>query len=196
MKEYFVHESSYVDEGVRIGKDTKIWHFCHVMSGATIGENCILGNFVFVGRGVSIGNGVKIQNHVSVFEGVTLEDGVFCGPSMTFTNVVNPRSEIERKHEFKKTLVRRGATIGAGATILCGTTLGLYAFVGAGAVVTRDLPDFALAYGSPARVHGWVCRCGVGLGGGEDAGGGLRCPACDRRYRLSGDGRLAEVGPG
>ncbi len=149
MAEYFVHESSYVDEGARIGKGTKIWHFCHVMPGAVIGERCNLGQNVVVMPGTRIGNNVKIQNNVSIYEGVTLEDDVFCGPSCVFTNVLNPRSHVSRKHEYQRTLVRRGASIGANATILCGVTLGEYAFIGAGAVVTSDVPAFALMVAIP-----------------------------------------------
>jgi UDP-2-acetamido-3-amino-2,3-dideoxy-glucuronate N-acetyltransferase len=158
--DYFVHESSYVDEGAEIGAGTKIWHFCHVMSGAKIGKNCSLGQNVNVGSRAVIGDGVKIQNNVSVYDGVIIEDGVFCGPSCVFTNVINPRSFIERKHEYRKTLVKRGAAIGANATILCGVTIGEYALVGAGAVVTRDVPDYALVYGNPARVRGSVSKNG------------------------------------
>jgi len=162
-KDFFIHESSYVDEGACIGKGTKIWHFSHVMGGARIGENCSLGQNVNVGSRVRIGDGVKIQNNVSVYDDVTLEDYVFCGPSMVFTNVINPRCEVSRKNEYRRTLVRRGASIGANATIVCGHTIGRYAFVGAASVVTRDVPDYALVFGSPARLQGWICRCGVKL---------------------------------
>lgn len=180
---YFVHESSYVDAGARVGEGTKIWHFSHVMAGARIGRDCVLGQNVNVGSGAVIGDNVKIQNNVSVYDGVTLEDDVFCGPSMVFTNVLNPRSHVSRKHEFRPTTVRRGATLGANCTVVCGTTIGRYALVGAGAVVTRDVPDHALVSGSPARRRGWVCRCGETLpGAGED----LACPACEGRYRLRG----------
>ena len=168
----FIHESSYVDEGAVVGEGTKIWHFCHVMPGAVIGDRCSLGQNVVVMPGTRIGNNVKIQNNVSIYEGVELEDDVFCGPSMVFTNVINPRSAVSRKHEYKRTLVRRGATIGANATIVCGVTLGEYAFVGAGAVVTRDVKSFALVTGVPARQVGWMCRCGErlpsGLGTGDE----------------------------
>src|SRR5205809_296062 len=150
MAEFFVHESSYVDDGARIGKGTKIWHFCHVMPGAVIGERCNLGQNVVVMNGVTIGNNVKIQNNVSVYEGVELEDDVFCGPSMVFTNVMNPRSHVSRKDEYRRTLVRRGSSIGANATIVCGVTLEEYAFVGAGAVVTSNVPAYALVVGVPA----------------------------------------------
>jgi UDP-2-acetamido-3-amino-2,3-dideoxy-glucuronate N-acetyltransferase len=156
----FIHESSYVDEGARIGDDTRVWHFCHVMPGATIGERCSIGQNVVVMNGVKIGNNVKIQNNVSVYEGVEIEDDVFCGPSMVFTNVMNPRSAIVRKNEYQKTLVRRGATIGANATIVCGSTIGAFAFIGAGAVVTRDVPAYALVTGVPARRVGWMSAAG------------------------------------
>jgi len=160
----FIHESSYVDDGAVVGDGTKIWHFCHVMPGAVIGERCSLGQNVVVMPGTKIGNNVKIQNNVSIYEGVELEDDVFCGPSMVFTNVINPRSAVSRKHEYQKTTVRRGATIGANATIVCGVTLGEYAFIGAGAVVTKDVKPFALVTGVPGRQVGWMCRCGEGLG--------------------------------
>ncbi|HPP16557.1 MAG TPA: DapH/DapD/GlmU-related protein, partial [Dictyoglomaceae bacterium] len=159
-KKYFVHESSYIDEDVKIGEGTKIWHFSHILKGSKIGRNCVLGQNVMVGPNVKIGNNVKIQNNVSVYEKVEIEDDVFCGPSMVFTNVINPRAFIERKHEFRKTLVKKGATIGANATIVCGVTIGEYALVGAGAVVTKDVPPYALVVGVPARQIGWVCKCG------------------------------------
>ena len=150
----FIHPTSVIDEGCRIGAGTKVWHFCHLMSGAVIGENCILGQNVFVANGVILGNGVKVQNNVSLYEGVICEDEVFIGPSAVFTNVTNPRSAINRKNEFKKTFLRKGATIGANATILCGIEIGQYAFVGAGAVVTKDVPAFALVTGNPAVQRG------------------------------------------
>lgn len=161
-KNFFVHESSYVDDGVNIGEGTKIWHFSHISKGATIGSGCNLGQNVFVGNGVRIGNKVKIQNNVSVYEGVELEDYVFCGPSMVFTNVRTPRCEFPRNTaaDYKKTLVKRGASIGANATVVCGTTLGRNAFVGAGSTVTKDVPDYAMVYGNPARVRGYMCACG------------------------------------
>ena len=184
MSDHFVHESAYVDDGARIGKGTKIWHFCHVMPGAQIGERCSLGQNVVVMSGTRIGNNVKIQNNVSIYEGVELEDDVFCGPSMVFTNVINPRSHISRRNEFQKTRVRRGASIGANATILCGVTLGEYAFVGAGAVVTTDVLPYALMIGVPARRVGWMCQCGERL---PDGGAGT-CKACGTRYERLGDG--------
>ena len=189
--DYFAHESSYIDEGASIGKGTRIWHFCHVMPGAVIGERCNLGQNVVVMPRVVIGNNVKIQNNVSVYEGVVLEDDVFCGPSCVFTNVINPRSEVNRKEEYRQTLVRRGATIGANATVVCGAELGEYCFIGAGAVVTRDVPAHALMVGVPARQAGWVCRCGVTL---QLQGGQGRCPACGRQYQEA-QGRLGLVDP-
>jgi UDP-2-acetamido-3-amino-2,3-dideoxy-glucuronate N-acetyltransferase len=160
-KNYFIHESSYVDEGAEIGEGTKIWHFSHIMSGAKIGKNCSLGQNVNVGSCAVIGDGVKIQNNVSVYDDVIIEDDVFCGPSCVFTNVINPRAFIERKREYRKTLVKKGASIGANATIVCGVTIGEYALVGAGSVVTHDVPDYALVYGNPARVRGKVDREGM-----------------------------------
>ncbi|HEY5220284.1 MAG TPA: acyltransferase [Gemmatimonadaceae bacterium] len=180
----FIHESSYVDEGARIGAGTKVWHFCHVMGGAVIGERCSLGQNVVVMGGATIGNNVKIQNNVSVYEGVVLEDDVFCGPSMVFTNVINPRSAVSRKHEYRTTHVKRGASIGANATIVCGVTLGEYAFIGAGAVVTKDVLPFALIAGVPGRHIGWMCRCGERL---SDGGAGT-CAACGTTYERHGEG--------
>lgn len=159
----FIHPTSIIDTGASIGAGTKIWHFCHVMGDAIIGEQCILGQNVFIGKNVQIGNGVKIQNNVSVYEGVILEDDVFAGPSVVFTNVMNPRSPVERKAEFKTTVVQKGATLGANATILCGITIGRYAFIGAGAVVTRDVPEYALVTGNPARQTGWMSEAGAKL---------------------------------
>jgi UDP-2-acetamido-3-amino-2,3-dideoxy-glucuronate N-acetyltransferase len=182
---YFVHESSYVDEPAQIGEGTKIWHFCHVMSGAVIGPRCNIGQNVVVMPGVVMGANCKIQNNVSLYTGVVLEDDVFCGPSMVFTNVVNPRSAVVRKDEYRRTLVRRGATIGANATIVCGVTIGAHAFVGAGAVVTRDVPPFALVVGNPARRSGWMCSCGVKLEVDAEEG---HCRACGARYRVHGGG--------
>jgi UDP-2-acetamido-3-amino-2,3-dideoxy-glucuronate N-acetyltransferase len=183
MSEYFVHESSYIDEGVRIGKGTRIWHFCHVMAKVEIGERCIIGQNVVIGPEVKIGSGCKIQNNVSVYRGVELEEDVFCGPSMVFTNVINPRAFIERKHEFKQTLVKRGSTLGANATILCGNTIGRYSMIAAGSVVTKDVPDYALVAGIPAKQIGWVCRCGVTLDDFDKGGNGI-CGYCGNTYRL------------
>lgn len=183
MAKPFIHESAYVDEGAQIGADTKVWHFCHILGGARIGERCSLGQNVVVMNGVKIGNNVKIQNNVSVYEGVELSDDVFCGPSTVFTNVINPRSHISRKHEYKKTSVGRGATLGANATILCGVTLGEYAFVGAGSVITRNVPAYALMIGVPARRVGWMCQCGERL---PDTNPGA-CKVCGTKYGLEGD---------
>src|SRR5207247_1944831 len=185
MPDYFVHESSYVDDGAQIGEGTKIWHFSHVMPGAVIGAACNLGQNVVVMPGTRIGNNVKVQNNVSIYDQVTLEDDVFCGPSMVFTNVLNPRSHVSRKHEYRRTFVRRGATIGANATVICGHTIGEYAFIGAGAVVTKDVPPFALMLGVPATLAGWMCSCGVRLD--LPASGADRdtvCAACGTAYRL------------
>jgi UDP-2-acetamido-3-amino-2,3-dideoxy-glucuronate N-acetyltransferase len=180
MSDYFVHESSYVDDGAEIGAGTKIWHFCHIMPRAKIGERCNIGQNVLVSSEVTLGSNVKIQNNVSLYTGVIIEDDVFLGPSMVFTNVVNPRSHVSRKDEYKATLVRRGASIGANATIICGITLGKYCFVGAGAVVTKDVPDYALVYGSPARVRGWMCQCGEQLKFDHDR---AVCGSCGDAYR-------------
>jgi UDP-2-acetamido-3-amino-2,3-dideoxy-glucuronate N-acetyltransferase len=184
-RDYFVHESSYVDSPCRIGAGTKIWHFCHIMADSVIGRHCNLGQNVVVSPGCLIGNNVKIQNNVSVYTGVILEDDVFCGPSAVFTNVVNPRSHVSRKDEYRPTLVKRGATIGANATVVCGVTLGQYSFVGAGSVVTRDVPDYGMVYGNPARLRGWMCQCGVRLDRGVVDAGDVTsaCAACGRRYR-------------
>jgi len=186
-----IHESAYVDPGAVVGAQTRIWHFCHVMPGAHIGARCNLGQNVVVMGGTRLGDNVKVQNNVSIYEGVELEDDVFCGPSMVFTNVVNPRSHVSRKHEYQRTRVGRGATIGANATIVCGVTLGPYAFVGAGAVVTRDVPAYALVVGVPARRVGWVCGCGVRL---ADSGEGV-CAACGTRYIRDGE-RIQPAGKG
>jgi UDP-2-acetamido-3-amino-2,3-dideoxy-glucuronate N-acetyltransferase len=189
---YFVHSSAFVDEPANIGAGTKIWHFCHVMPGAIIGERCNLGQNVFVGAGVRIGNNVKVQNNVSLYEGVELEDDVFCGPSCVFTNVNTPRSEIVRKGEgfYQRTLVRRGASIGANATIVCGGTIGRFAFVAAGAVVARqDVPDYALMAGVPAKRIGWVSRHGHRLSS-PNASGLMTCPESGWRYREVAPGML------
>ena len=183
MSETFVHESAYVDEGAHVGEGTRIWHFCHVNGGAVIGERCSLGQNVVVMNDVKIGNNVKIQNNVSIYDTVELEDDVFCGPSMVFTNVINPRSHVPRKDEYKRTLVRKGASIGANATIVCGVTLGQYCFVGAGAVVTSDVAPYALVVGVPAKRIGWMCICGERL---ADSGTG-ECAACGKGYQSRGE---------
>lgn len=194
--EYFVHESAYVDEGAKVGRGARIWHFCHVMPGAEIGEESSLGQNVFVAKGVKVGRGCKIQNNVSLYEGVILEDYVFVGPSAVFTNVRTPRAAFprNRSEDYLKTVVRRGATIGANATIVCGVTIGEWAFVAAGAVVTKDVPPYALVAGVPARVMGYACECGVPLrfssaGPEEEA----TCQECGRRYRKEGE-RVWRVG--
>lgn len=186
---YFVHESSYVDEPVEIGPGSMIWHFSHIMKNCKIGRDCRIGQNVVVSPGVTIGNNVKIQNNVSVYTGVTLEDDVFCGPSMVFTNVFNPRSAVPRNTEadFLKTLVKQGASIGANATVVCGTTIGAYAFIGAGSVVTKDVPDYALVYGNPTRLRGWVCFCGSKLHGNDAI---LSCNACQKRYQRTSRGLI------
>ena len=189
--EAVVHESAYVDDGATIGAGTKVWHFCHVLGGAVIGERCSLGQNVVVMNGTRVGNNVKIQNNVSIYEGVELEDDVFCGPSMVFTNVLNPRSHVSRRHEYRRTLVRRGATIGANATIVAGTTLGEYAFVGAGAVVAKNVLDYALMVGVPAKRIGWMCQCGERL---PDSGRGT-CAACGSTYEPDGEGIRRTGGP-
>ena len=189
--EVYVHPSAIVDEPCEIGAGTKIWHFSHVMRGAQVGKHCNFGQNVFVAPGVKIGNHVKIQNNVSVYEGVTLGDYVFCGPSMVFTNVINPRGGIERKSEFQPTTVERGVTFGANCTIVCGHRIGEFAFIGAGAVVTRDAPAYALLVGNPARRIGWMCRCGTRLPAGA---GRVSCSACRAAYREKG-GHLEALEP-
>ena len=189
-KKYFVHESSYVDEGCSIGEGTNIWHFSHIMKGSTIGKNCNIGQNVVISPGVVLGERVKIQNNVSVYTGVVCEDGVFLGPSCVFTNVINPRAFIERKNEYRKTTVKKGASIGANATIVCGHDIGKYAFVGAGAVVTKDVPDYALVYGTPAEIHGYVCQCGEKL---HFSDGQATCPACGKKYRMSEKTEVEEI---
>jgi UDP-2-acetamido-3-amino-2,3-dideoxy-glucuronate N-acetyltransferase len=178
---FFVHHTAVIDTGASIGPGTKIWHWVHIHSQATIGANCSLGQNVYVGN-ARIGNNVKIQNNVSVYDAVVLEDDVFCGPSMVFTNVINPRSHIPRKSEYQQTLVKRGATIGANAVILCGHTIGSYAMVGAGAVITKDVPDYALVVGNPGRRIGWICQCGTRL---KQANNHARCPGCGLNYEAS-----------
>lgn len=180
MSNYFVHPTAIVDEPAEIGEGTKIWHFSHIMSGAKIGKNCVIGQNVFISSGAIIGNHIKIQNNVSIYDGVILEDDVFCGPSMVFTNVFNPRSFISRRKEFRKTLVKRGATIGANATVICGNTIGEYAFIGAGSVITKDVPDYAMVYGNPAKVKGWICQCAEEI---VFRSGKAICKACGRRYK-------------
>src|SRR5579862_7043072 len=181
----FVHESAYVDEPCEIGAGTKIWHFSHIMKDCRIGERCNIGQNVVISPGVRIGSNVKIQNNVSVYTGCILEDDVFCGPSMVFTNVINPRSHVVRRDEYRTTLVRRGASLGANSTVVCGTTIGQYAFIGAGSVVTRDIPDYALVYGNPATLRGWMCRCGIALEIGDGNRG--TCRACGVEYTKSGE---------
>lgn len=182
MKEYFVHESSYIDDNVKIGKGTKIWHFCHIQSGADIGENCSFGQNVNVSNHVKIGNGVKVQNNVSIYEGVELEDYVFCGPSMVFTNDLTPRAKYPKGNTgYKRTVLREGATVGANATIVCGHEIGRWAMIAAGAVVTKDVPDYALMAGVPAKQIGWVCECGEIL---KDK---LTCKKCGREYLVKND---------
>ncbi len=181
-----VHSTAIIDEGARIGKDTRIWHWVHVCAGAVIGEKCSLGQNVFVGNRVVIGNNVKIQNNVSVYDNVTLEDDVFCGPSMVFTNVYNPRSAVSRKDEYRNTLVKRGATLGANCTIVCGVTIGEHAFIGAGAVINRDVPDFALMVGVPARQIGWMSAFGERLQLPIEGVGNEVCPQTGDVYQLDG----------
>lgn len=188
--DYFVHESSYVDEGCRIGKGTKIWHFSHVMAGCTIGEDCNIGQNVVISPDVMLGRNCKIQNNVSVYTGVRCEDDVFLGPSMVFTNVINPRSAVSRKSEYRETIIERGASVGANATIVCGHRLGAYCLIGAGSVVTKDVPAFALMVGNPARRIGWVSRHGEKLHFNEE--GVATCPATGEHYRLR-DGAVSLI---
>ncbi len=189
-KKYFVHESSYVDEGCEIGEGTKIWHFSHVMKGCKIGPRCNIGQNVVISPDVVLGEGVKIQNNVSVYTGVVCEDGVFLGPSCVFTNVINPRAFIERKSEYRKTTIKKGASLGANCTIVCGHDIGKYAFVGAGSVVTKDVPDYAMVYGSPARIRGYVCQCGEKL---DFADGVATCPACGKKYKMNHNSLVEEI---
>jgi UDP-2-acetamido-3-amino-2,3-dideoxy-glucuronate N-acetyltransferase len=181
---FSVHATAIVDDGAQIGEGTRIWHWVHISGGAKIGRGCSFGQNVFVANDVVIGNNVKVQNNVSIYDAVTLEDDVFCGPSMVFTNVVNPRSAVNRKNEYRRTLVRRGATIGANATIVCGHEIGEHAFIGAGTVVTRDVAPFALMVGTPARRIGWMCRCGERL---PETRGECACTACGSRYAIAAD---------
>lgn len=189
-KEIFVHESSYIDDGCTIGEGTYIWHFSHIMNGCTIGKNCNIGQNVVVSPGVIIGNNVKIQNNVSVYTGVICEDNVFLGPSCVFTNVINPRSHINRKSEFKTTIVHEGASVGANATIVCGNNIGRYAMIGAGSVVTKNIPDFAKAVGNPARIVGWVCRCGESLHFDNNTS---TCKTCGKQYIKSNNNLVKEL---
>jgi UDP-2-acetamido-3-amino-2,3-dideoxy-glucuronate N-acetyltransferase len=179
-KGYFVHPTAVVDEPVEIGDRTQIWHFSHIMSGAKIGRDCIIGQNVFIGQSVILGNNIKVQNNVSIYNGVILEDDVFCGPSMVFTNVFNPRSFISRKKEFRKTVVKKGATIGANVTIICGNTIGQYAFIGAGSVVTKGVQDYALVYGNPGKVKGWVCQCAEEIVFRSNR---AKCRVCGKKYK-------------
>jgi UDP-2-acetamido-3-amino-2,3-dideoxy-glucuronate N-acetyltransferase len=179
---YFVHSTAVIDDNVAIGEDTKIWHFTHILSGSKVGNRCNLGQNVMVGPEVSIGNNCKLQNNVSVYQGVTLEDGVFCGPSMVFTNIYNPRAEIRKMDQVRPTLVKRGATIGANATIVCGVTLGRYSFIGAGAVVNKTVPDYAIVVGNPARQIGWTCECG------ERLTEKLDCFFCGKKFKKTDEG--------
>ncbi|HZX21248.1 MAG TPA: acyltransferase [Clostridia bacterium] len=186
-KNYFVHESSYIDAPCDIGEGTKVWHFSHIMKHSKIGRNCHIGQNVFISSGVVIGNNVKIQNNVSVYAGVICEDDVFLGPSCVFTNVINPRSFIERKEEYRQTIVKKGATIGANATIVCGHNVGRYALIGAGAVVTKDVPDYALVVGNPAKVIGYVCECGNRL---EKLSDKYKCNICSKEYEMFNEGLI------
>ena len=192
MGDYFAHESSYIDEGCQIGAGTRIWHFTHVMARARIGQRCNIGQNVVISPDAIVGDDVKIQNNVSVYTGVVLEDDVFCGPSMVFTNVINPRSQVSRKDEYRPTLVKQGATLGANSTVVCGHTIGRYAFIGAGAVVTRDVPDYALVVGNPGRISGWMCECGVKLAAGSTPPKEATCSACNKRYATR-DGGLSKI---
>lgn len=188
-KAYFAHETCCIDQGCVIGEGTKIWHFSHVMAGSSIGKNCNIGQNVVISPGVVLGNGMKVQNNVSVYTGVTCEDDVFLGPSCVFTNVQNPRAFINRKCEFRKTAVKKGASIGANATIVCGHTIGRYAFVGAGSVVTKDVPDYSMVYGVPAKIRGYVCQCGEQI---QFLNGKAVCSACGKQYQMSEKDKAVE----
>ena len=183
---FYAHNTAVVDEGCTIGEGTKIWHFSHIMPNCEIGEGCNIGQNVVISPEVRLGNNVKVQNNVSIYDNVILENNVFCGPSSVFTNVINPRSFIERKNEYRTTIVKEGASIGANATIVCGVTLGKYCFIGAGAVVTKDIPDYALIYGVPAMIRGWVCECG------EKLDKEYKCNRCNKKYKKEGN-RLKEI---
>ncbi len=184
---YFAHKTAVVDAGATIGEGTTIWHFSHIMPKAVLGKGCRLGQNVYIGN-VKIGNNVKIQNNVSVYDEVELEDDVFCGPSMVFTNVINPRSHVNRKNEYLRTLVKRGASIGANATIVCGTTIGQYAFIGAGSVVTKDVLPYAKMMGVPARQKGWMCQCGISISPIKDH---LKCATCGQNYEITEEGLVS-----
>jgi len=187
MPKYFAHPTAIIDDGAIIGEGTRIWHWCHIMDNVVIGKNCNIGENVFIENGVKLGNGIKVKNNVAIYTGVECEDDVFLGPNCVFTNVANPRSFIERKTEFKKTLIRRGATIGANATIICGNDIGEYAFIGAGSVVTKSVNPYTMVVGNPARLYAYVCKCGVKLDGN------LVCPDCGRMYRIDLDGIINEI---
>ena len=189
MKAYWAHETSLIDTEAEIGSGTKIWQFCNIMGHVKIGENCNIGQGVFIEDNVIIGNHVKVKNNVALYSGVICEDDVFLGPNCVFTNVINPRSFIEKKDEFKSTLIKKGATVGANATIVCGHTIGQYAFIGAGSVVTKDVPDYALVMGNPARVKGYVCQCGERLNNNDDI---YCCSKCDKKYRKMDDHLVIE----
>ena len=186
MPDFFAHPTAIIDEGAIIGEGTRIWHWCHIMDNVVIGKNCNIGENVFIENGVKLGNGIKVKNNVAIYTGVECEDDVFLGPNCVFTNVANPRSFIERKSEFKKTLIRRGATIGANATIICGNDIGEYAFIGAGSVVTKDVSPYAMVVGNPARLYAYVCKCGVKLDSN------LVCPDCGRMFKMSSNGIICE----